>query len=135
MFCSFESLRDELKHGLRRGSAAGVSAPRSGGGGGGGGGGGLPLASSPLTMLGFWRIILDEAQVVSNTNSAAALMASALWRRHAWVVTGTPVDQHVERAVLVPCHLGGATARRPGRMGRRACGAVGCTTDGVMTGR
>ena len=43
-------------------------------------------------MLGFWRIILDEAQIVSNSNSAAALMASALWRRHAWLVTGTPVN-------------------------------------------
>ena len=50
------------------------------------------MGSSPLAMLGFWRIVLDEAQVVSNTNSAAALMASALWRRHAWVVTGTPVN-------------------------------------------
>ena len=96
MFCSFETLRDELKlkQGLRRGGgAAGVSAPRRAGGGGG-----LPLASSPLAMLGFWRIVLDEAQVVSNTNSAAALMASALWRRHAWVVTGTPADQDVESA-------------------------------------
>ena len=130
MFCSFETLRDELKHGLRRGSAAGVSAPRSGGGSGGGG---LPLASSPLTMLGFWRIILDEAQVVSNTNSAAALMASALWRRHAWVVTGTPVDQHVERA-MPPwrCH-------RPPTWAYGATGLWGgwlhYSTDGVKTGR
>ena len=29
---------------------------------------------------------------VSNTASHAAVMASALWRRHAWVVTGTPVN-------------------------------------------
>ena len=105
VLCSFETLRDELKHGRGRGGAAGSSAPRGGGSGGGGGGGsggggggggsgggGSALASSPLAMLGFWRIVLDEAQVVSNTNSAAALMASALWRRHAWVVTGTPVN-------------------------------------------
>ena len=95
VLCSFETLRDELKHGRARGGAAGPSAPRGGGGGSGGGGGGdggLALGSSLLAMLGFWRIVLDEAQVVSNTNSAAALMASALWRRHAWVVTGTPVN-------------------------------------------
>jgi len=26
---------------------------------------------------------------VANTNSVAAVAASSLWRRHAWVVTGT----------------------------------------------
>ncbi len=32
--------------------------------------------------------MLDEAQLVANSNSVAAEAASALWRRHAWVVTG-----------------------------------------------
>lgn len=36
--------------------------------------------------------MLDEAQLVANTNSVAAEMASSLWRRHAWVVTGTPIS-------------------------------------------
>ena len=44
----------------------------------------------PLGALGFWRIILDEAQLVSQTTSRAALMCSDLWRRHAWVATGSP---------------------------------------------
>ena len=77
VFCSFETLRGELW-------LQGKATPgRSGVG---------DLSASPLASLGFWRIILDEAQVVSNSNSAAAVMVSTLWRRQAWVVTGTPVN-------------------------------------------
>ena len=50
---------------------------------------------SRLLQFGFWRIMLDEAQLVASTNSAAAKMTSQLWRRHAWVVTGTPVSSRV----------------------------------------
>ena len=32
---------------------------------------------------------------MSNSASAAAVMASALWRRQAWVVTGTPVNSRL----------------------------------------
>lgn len=93
IFCSFETLREELKHQLRHHATmgSGHSIPRAGGGAAAGDGG-VAATTSPLLMLGFWRIILDEAQIVSNSNSAAALMASALWRRHAWLVTGTPVN-------------------------------------------
>ncbi len=88
VFCSFETLRDEL-NALRRDKGA---ARR-------GCSGEARLAASPLAALGFWRIVIDEAQVVSNTASAAAVMCSALWRRQAWVVTGTPVNsRHVEIA-------------------------------------
>ena len=77
VFCSFETLRDELKTQLkgrsRQSSSAGDLAPHA------------TMSGSPLGVLGFWRIVLDEAQIVSNTASHAAMMASALWRRHAWV--------------------------------------------------
>jgi len=49
--------------------------------------------TSGLHAFGFWRVVLDEAQLISNTNSVAAIMASSLWRRHAWVCTGTPISQ------------------------------------------
>ena len=39
--------------------------------------------------------VLDEAQLVSQTNSVAAQMAAHLWRRHAWVVTGTPISSSI----------------------------------------
>ena len=34
------------------------------------------FAVSPLEQLGFWRIVLDEAQIASKTSSVAAQMAS-----------------------------------------------------------
>jgi len=49
-----------------------------------------------LEHFGFWRVCLDEAQMISNTNSVAALMASSLWRRHAWVITGTPITSKLD---------------------------------------
>ena len=39
---------------------------------------------APLLQWGFWRVCLDEAQLIANNNSVAAIMASNLWRRHAW---------------------------------------------------
>lgn len=45
----------------------------------------------PLTMpRSFWRIILDEAQLVRDSGSVAALAAGELTRRNAWVMTGAP---------------------------------------------
>lgn len=41
-------------------------------------------------------VILDEAQLVANSSSVAAVMASSLWRRHAWVVTGTPISSKLD---------------------------------------
>ena len=40
--------------------------------------------------------MLDEAQLVAATSSVAAQMTSSLWRRHAWVVTGTPITARLE---------------------------------------
>ena len=51
---------------------------------------------SPLLQWGFWRLVLDEAQLVANTNSVAAATTSQLWRRHAWVVTGTPITSRID---------------------------------------
>ena len=51
---------------------------------------------SPLLRWGFWRLVLDEAQLVANSNSVAAVTVSQLWRRHAWVVTGTPVTSRID---------------------------------------
>ena len=51
---------------------------------------------SLLLQFGFWRVVLDEAQLVAQSSSVAAIMVSALWRRHAWVVTGTPITSRVD---------------------------------------
>ncbi|KAL4426809.1 hypothetical protein ABPG77_006595 [Micractinium sp. CCAP 211/92] len=52
--------------------------------------------TSLLHQFGFWRVVLDEAQLVANSSSVAALVASSLWRRHAWVVTGTPIASRLD---------------------------------------
>ena len=52
-------------------------------------------ASSTLLAWGFWRVLLDEAQLVAHTSSVAAQKASSLWRRHAWTVTGTPLSHRL----------------------------------------
>ena len=66
------------------------------------------LCRSLLLQFGFWRVVLDEAQLVAQSSSVAAQMTSALWRRHAWVVTGTPITSRVDeiqarRAHMSPC--------------------------------
>jgi hypothetical protein len=77
----------------------------------------LGRPKSLLTRLGFWRVVLDEAQMVANSNSAAAAAASSLWRRHAWVVTGTVrAQQPVAAAGLGDRARGGVGGRRDGRL-------------------
>ncbi|GAQ77838.1 SNF2 domain containing protein [Klebsormidium nitens] len=53
-------------------------------------------ADSPLLSYGFWRVVLDEAQLVANSSSVAAVTASSIMRRHAWVVTGTPITSRLD---------------------------------------
>ena len=48
--------------------------------------------------------MLDEAQLVAQSSSVAAQMTSALWRRHAWVVTGTPITSKVDEIQVRPAH-------------------------------
>ncbi|KAK2602150.1 hypothetical protein N8I77_008706 [Diaporthe amygdali] len=51
---------------------------------------------SPLTQLSWWRVCLDEAQMIESGVSKAATLARLLPRIHAWGVTGTPVKDSVE---------------------------------------
>ncbi|EDO45527.1 predicted protein [Nematostella vectensis] len=51
---------------------------------------------SPLTMVKFWRVCLDEAQMVETTTARAAEMALNLQCVHRWCVTGTPIQKELE---------------------------------------
>lgn len=51
---------------------------------------------SPLTQLSWWRVCLDEAQMIESGVSKAATLARLLPRVHAWGVTGTPVKDSIE---------------------------------------
>ena len=45
---------------------------------------------SPLTQLHWWRVILDEAQMVESGVSNAAKVAGMIPRHLAWCISGTP---------------------------------------------
>jgi len=48
---------------------------------------------SPLTQIKWWRVVLDEAQMVESGVSNAAKVAQIIPREHAWAVSGTPVKR------------------------------------------
>jgi len=50
---------------------------------------------SPLVGIRWWRVCLDEAQMVEGGTSSAAVVARTVPRVHAWAVTGTPVGKDV----------------------------------------
>ncbi|KAG5977515.1 hypothetical protein E4U55_006734 [Claviceps digitariae] len=53
-------------------------------------------ATSPLVQISWWRLCLDEAQMIENGYSQAALVARVLPRINAWGITGTPVKDDVK---------------------------------------
>ena len=48
---------------------------------------------SPLLYVEFWRICLDEAQMVHSTNTKCADMANRLNAINRWCITGTPIGR------------------------------------------
>ncbi|KAH7209717.1 SNF2 family N-terminal domain-containing protein [Fusarium oxysporum] len=51
---------------------------------------------SPLVQISWWRVCLDEAQMIESGYSQAAKVARVLPRINAWGITGTPVKNDVE---------------------------------------
>ncbi|KAL6060088.1 SNF2 histone linker PHD RING helicase [Balamuthia mandrillaris] len=49
---------------------------------------------TPLLGVRFWRICLDEAQMVETTTTKAAEMALKLSTIYRWGVSGTPIQRH-----------------------------------------
>lgn len=52
---------------------------------------------SPLVQLSWWRVCIDEAQMVENWTNNAAKLARRIPRINAWSVTGTPVKDDVQK--------------------------------------
>lgn len=48
--------------------------------------------SSPLSLMQFFRIILDEVQMLHSDSTKAAKCTSLLHRVHTWGVSGTPIQ-------------------------------------------
>jgi E3 ubiquitin-protein ligase SHPRH len=51
---------------------------------------------SPLVQLQWWRICLDEAQMVDSGVTKPARVARRLPRIHSWAVSGTPLRKNIE---------------------------------------
>lgn len=58
---------------------------------------------SPLIRIKWWRVCLDEAQMVESGATAAARVACRLPRVHSWAVSGTPLRSNVQdlRGLLI----------------------------------
>jgi E3 ubiquitin-protein ligase SHPRH len=54
-----------------------------------------PRPKSPLMTLQFFRVVMDEAQMIESGVSKAAVVARMVPRVNAWCVTGTPVRKDV----------------------------------------
>ncbi|KAF7960931.1 hypothetical protein EAE96_000603 [Botrytis aclada] len=50
---------------------------------------------SPLMKFSWWRVCLDEAQMVESGVSKAATVARMIPRINAWAITGTPVRKNI----------------------------------------
>lgn len=48
---------------------------------------------SPLVKIEWWRVVLDECQMVESGVSNAARVAQVIPRRNAWAVSGTPLKK------------------------------------------
>ena len=53
----------------------------------------------------WWRVVLDEAQMVFNAAAQAAVMAGELWRVNGWCSTGTPMGNRVDDIHGLLCFL------------------------------
>ncbi|KAJ6186951.1 hypothetical protein N7519_001859 [Penicillium mononematosum] len=56
---------------------------------------------TPLVRLSWWRVCLDEAQMIESGVSNAAKVARLIPREMAWAVTGTPLRRNIDDLSLV----------------------------------
>ncbi|XP_024403200.1 uncharacterized protein [Physcomitrium patens] len=55
-----------------------------------------PVVPTALTRLKWWRLCLDEAQMVESVLARATEMAMTLRTTHRWCVTGTPIQRGLD---------------------------------------
>ncbi|KAJ5739736.1 hypothetical protein N7533_012520 [Penicillium manginii] len=51
---------------------------------------------TPLVRISWWRVCLDEAQMIESGVSNAAKVARLIPRQNAWAVTGTPLRRDID---------------------------------------
>ncbi|KAF9595872.1 hypothetical protein IFM89_005358 [Coptis chinensis] len=55
-----------------------------------------PVIPTLLTRIFWWRVCLDEAQMVESNAAAATEMALRLHAKHRWCITGTPIQRKLD---------------------------------------
>ncbi|KAL0298265.1 UNVERIFIED_CONTAM: E3 ubiquitin-protein ligase SHPRH [Sesamum radiatum] len=55
-----------------------------------------PVVPTLLTRVFWWRICLDEAQMVEGNAAAATELALRLHAKHRWCITGTPIQRKLD---------------------------------------
>ncbi|KAF2319303.1 hypothetical protein GH714_014510 [Hevea brasiliensis] len=55
-----------------------------------------PVIPTLLTRIFWWRVCLDEAQMVESNATAATEMALRLSAKHHWCITGTPIQRKLD---------------------------------------
>ena len=54
------------------------------------------IVPTPLTGVRFWRVVVDEAQMVESSTAKATEMAMKIPAINRWCVTGTPISRGLE---------------------------------------
>lgn len=70
--------------------------------------------SSPLLMVNWWRVCLDEAQMVESSTSQVAEMVRELPAVNRWAVTGTPIQRSIDDLAPLLKFIGFKEACQPG---------------------
>ncbi|WOK95874.1 hypothetical protein Cni_G04581 [Canna indica] len=55
-----------------------------------------PVVPTPLTRINWWRLCLDEAQMVECNQASMTEMAMRLHAQHRWCITGTPIQRRLD---------------------------------------
>ena len=54
---------------------------------------------SPLLHCEWWRIVLDEAQMVRSVTSVPSKLVAKLYRSHAWCSSGSPLSDRIQSLI------------------------------------
>nr|TKW36527.1 hypothetical protein SEVIR_2G446300v2 [Setaria viridis] len=55
-----------------------------------------PVIPTVLTRIHWWRLCLDEAQMVESSRNSVTEMAMRLHAQHRWCITGTPIQRRLD---------------------------------------
>ena len=65
----------------------------------------FPPVPTPLKCIQWWRVCLDEAQMVESEGSNVSIMAAQLQACNRWCVTGTPISNSIHDIAGLLCFL------------------------------